>query len=102
VTVRLFRNIRDLLISHFGADEAEKTLPQDTLNALGDDAAQPDTTTDEDDMTTSPNFAEQQAEIAKRQKELDEREAALKRQSDEFAERDRAQRRLTRASSTRS
>lgn len=102
--VKLLRGIRDTLIAHFGQDEADKALPSEMLDDLAEDAAQPDLPDDniDEDTMDQPSFAEQQKQLEQRQREQDERDRALKAREKEiadqqaaFAERARADRRVT-------
>jgi hypothetical protein len=85
----LFRKLRDHLIGRDGQDAADRALPPDDLDALADDAAQPDCP--EGDTMTSPAYAEQQRQAAEaRQRELDERERKLKDRETTIAAKDAA------------
>lgn len=89
--VRLFRRMRDWIVSSAGVDTAEQILPADELDSLGHLAAQPDTDDpspsyrEHNDMTTPTA-----AELAEKERKLNEREAALNAQGAQFSERDRA------------
>lgn len=88
--VRLFRRIRDHLVSSAGIETAEQILPADELDSLGHLAAQPDNPDREDDAMPDPTYAEREAALAKREKEVKEGEAALKAQTTQFSEREKA------------
>jgi hypothetical protein len=93
--VRALRRMREYIVSRDGVDAADRVLPADELDQAAHIAAQPDTTQEDDDMT-SPNFAERQRELDEQERALKAREDALKTKETtietrgaEFAERDR-------------
>lgn len=88
--VRLLRGLRELLLAHFGAEEADRTLPAATLDDLADQAVtiptQPHPDPEDDNSMTQPNFAERESALDAREKKLAEQEAAISRRDAEFAE----------------
>jgi phage I-like protein len=88
--VRLLRGLRDHLISRDGQDAADRALPASDLDALADDAAQPDCPDEGDSMTGSPAYAERERELAARQRQLEERERALQGRETQQQQRDAA------------
>lgn len=80
----LFRSLRNWMIEKFGSDEANKALNEWDVQSVADEAARPDPVA----TPQEPAFAEQPqggamsltAEQQAKQKELDQREAALKKE----------------------
>lgn len=90
--VRLFRNLRDLLIAQFGQEEADKALPGYELDWMAEQAAQPEP---EPETTTAPAFSEvpepspastPQKENKVTNEELKQREAEIAKREAAFAE----------------
>ena len=109
--LRVLRSIRDWLLTDFGTETADKVLPGHEPDWLADDlaaatAASPASAdaqkpaemaqTDEDEDMTDKKSGDGAADaeaLARRQAELDEREAAAKKRDAEFAEREAKARR---------
>jgi hypothetical protein len=103
LVARLFSGLRDMLISQFGAEAADKALPRETIDTIATaepplppaapiaptfaEGATPPPTTKEPKMPDATAEAAQAAAAA-----LAAREAAIAAREAEFAERDRAAR----------
>jgi hypothetical protein len=85
--LRLFRRLRDWIVSTSGLETADQVLPADELNWLSDQAAQPETT-DEDDVMTQTAFAEREARLAEQERKTRASAEQLEEDRTAFAERE--------------
>ncbi|MGE4406050.1 peptidase [Pseudomonas sp.] len=90
---RLFRNLKNLLIAKFGAEEAESALPEWDLETVVEEAVRPEPAVESSpmyaapeggketaDMLTPEQIAEREANFAAREAAIAAREAAGRRQ----------------------
>ncbi|MCC7167816.1 MAG: hypothetical protein IT565_09605 [Rhodospirillales bacterium] len=102
----MFRRLREFFIEKFGADDANKALPDWDVNFLQNQSVQPDPETQappspipasfsetEEKTMPDPDLKQRTAELDAREAELTAREAALKTQAAEFSEAESEQRR---------
>ncbi len=94
VTATLFRRIREFLIEKFGADTADKVIPDYHVATLEDEARQDETgaVNDGDGMQAATAYSEHQrgAPTMKTQKEIDDAAAKVREGQEQLA-RDRAE-----------